>query len=301
MTAALPYYDAEAVMAVGYAGAVEAIVSALRGGLDPAAGVPRTGVDLANGLLLLMPAEDATSTGIKLVTVAPGNVERGVPTVLATYLLLDRTTLAPVAVLDGTALTTLRTPAVSVAAMLHRLPERPLRLAVIGHGPQAQGHAAAFGAVRPLERVTYLVRDPARSPVPATALGTDDARGALRAADVIVCATSSRTPVLHSDDVSDDAVVVAVGAYEPDARELDGALVARSTVVVEDLATALRENGDVVLAIAEGSLAERDVLAMRDVVAGAVEPDAGRPLMFTGVGMAWQDLVVARAVVAAEL
>lgn len=298
MTAALPYYDADAVMALGYAGAVDAIVSALRGGLDPAAGVPRSGVDLAHGQLLLMPAETATATGIKLVTVAPGNAERGVPTVHATYLLLDRTTLAPAAILDGTALTTLRTPAVSLAAVLHRLPERPLRLVVIGHGPQARGHAAAFAAVRTLESTAYLVRDPDRSPVPATALGTAAARNTLLAADVIVCATSARTPVLHNDDVSDDAVVAAVGAYEPDARELDGALLARSTVVVEDLATALGENGDVVLAIAEGMLTTRDVVTMRDVVAGAVQPAADRPLVFTGVGMAWQDLVVAGAVVA---
>ena len=106
-----------------------------------------------------------------------------------------------------TSSTTLRTPAVSVAAVLHRLPDRPRRLAVIGHGPQAQGHAAAFAAVRTLDSTTYLVRDPARSPVPATALGTDDARDALRASDVIVCATSSG--VLRQPPCSASATAIA--------------------------------------------------------------------------------------------
>lgn len=293
----LPYYDAEAVLGLGYAAAVDAIAAALRDGVDPSEGAPRSGVDLAHGRMLLMPAETTSATGIKIVTIAPGNVERGAPLVHAAYLLFDRTTLAPAAVLDGTALTTLRTPAVSVAAALPRLPDRPLHVVVIGHGPQAQGHAAAFAAVRPLASTTYLVRDPGRSPVDALALGTAHARAALRQADVVVCATSARTPVLHDADVRNDAVVVAVGAYEPDTRELDGELLRRSTVVVEDRATALREAGDVVLALAEGHLHDGDLVTMRDLLAGKADAPAGRPLVVKTVGMAWEDLAVAEAVV----
>jgi ornithine cyclodeaminase len=296
MVSALPYYDADAVMALGYAGATDAIVHALRDGIDPAAGHARTGVDLAHGQMLLMPAETTSGTGIKVVTIAPSNPERGLPLVHAQYLLFDRATLAPTAVLDGTALTTLRTPSVSVAAVRQRLPDRPLHLVVIGHGPQAQGHVAAFAAARPHASATYLVRDPSRAPVEAEQLGTDAARDQLRAADVIVCATSARTPVLWSNDVRDDAIVVAVGAYEPDARELDAALLARSTVVVEDVATALREAGDVVLAIAEGALSPDDLLSMRDVVLGAADARGDRPLVVKTVGMAWEDLAVAEAV-----
>lgn len=295
---ALPYYDAEAVMALGYAGAADAIARALRDGVDPAAGIARSGVDLAHGRMLLMPAETTTGTGIKLVTVAPGNPQRGLPLVHATYLLLDRETLAPAAVLDGTALTTLRTPALSVAAALPRLPDRPLRLAVVGHGTQARGHAAAFAAVRPIEATTYLVRDPGRASMPAIRLGTDEARHVLREADVIVCATTARSPVLHDADVRDDAVVVAVGAYEPDARELDGALLARSSVLVEDVGTALREAGDVVLALAEGHIDEKSLLTLRGVLTGSDDVPADRPLVIKTVGMAWEDLAVAEAVVA---
>jgi ornithine cyclodeaminase len=289
---------AEAVAALGPAAAVQSILGALRAGLDPADDHARTGVPLSHGQLLLMPSESDAAAGVKVVTVAPDNPERGLPRVQAAYLLFDRDTLALRAVLDGTALTSLRTPAVSVAAVLGRLPERPLRVAVVGAGPQAVGHAATLAAVRPVAETTYLVRDPGRTPVVAAALGSDEADEAIGSADVVVCATSARTPVLDSGLVRDDTVVVAMGSHEPDARELDSDLLARACVVVEDIATALREAGDVVLAIAEGALTERDLSSMRDVVTGAAEVPTDRPLVFKSVGMSWEDLVVAEAVLA---
>ncbi|MEX5720520.1 hypothetical protein [Geodermatophilus maliterrae] len=193
--------------------------------------------------------------------------------------------------------TTLRTPAVSVAAVLPRLPDRPLRVAVVGAGPQATGHVATLAAVRPIEGATHLVRDPSRTPLDAVTLGSPPAEEALRSADVVVCATSARSPVFDAALLRDDVVVVAVGSHEPDARELDAALLGRATVVVEDVATALREAGDVVLAIAEGTMTPAGLVPVRDVVTGAVTVPADRPLVFTSVGMSWQDLVVAAAVV----
>jgi len=99
--------------------------------------------------------------------------------------------------------------------------------------------------------------------------------------------------------VADTAVVLAVGSHEPDARELPAALLARATVVVEDPGAALREAGDVVLAIADGALTAADLVPMRDVVVGTALPDPARPLVFKSTGMSWEDLVVAEAVVAA--
>lgn len=287
---------AEAVAALGPAAAVHAILDSLRAGLDPAADHARTGVPLSRGQFLLMPSESDAAAGVKVVTVTPDNPERGLPRVQAAYLLFDRDTLALRAVLDGTALTSLRTPAVSVAAVLGRLPERPLRVAVVGAGAQAVWHVATLAAVRPVAETTYLVRDPGRTPLVAVVLGSDEADEALGSADVVVCATSARTPVLDSRLLRDDAVVVAVGSHEPDARELDSALLARACVVVEDVATALREAGDVVLAIADGALTERDLSSLRDVVTGAAEVPTDRPLVFKSVGMSWEDLVVAEAV-----
>lgn len=293
----MKYFDAAAVAALGPAAAVEAITGALRAGIDPAADTPRQAIDLTHGQFLLMPSEGSGAAGVKVATVAPDNPQRGLPRVQATYLMFDSATLTLRAALDGTALTTLRTPAVSVAAVLDRLPARSIRIAVVGAGPQAIGHVAAFAAVRTIDRATYLVRDRSRTPLDVVALGSEQAEQALRSADVVVCATSAREPVLDTALLRDDAVVVAVGSHEPDARELDAALLGRSTVVVEDVATALREAGDVVLAITDGALTAADLVPMRSVVTGRTTVPADRPMVFKSVGMSWQDLAVATAVV----
>ena len=301
---ALRFLDAAAIHAAcPPEAAVEAVAAALRGGLDPAAEPRRSVVPVARGQLLLMASEAGeTSVGVKVVTVAPGNPTRGLPRVQAAYLHFDRETLALTAVLDGTALTTLRTPAVSVAAVRQHLPDRPLRLVVIGAGPQATGHVATLAAVRSLAGVVHLVRDPRRVPLdaPRLRLGSTEAGAALGAADVVVCATSARTPLFDSTLLRPDVIVIAVGSHEPDARELDSALLARSSVVVEDTTTALREAGDVILAIADGALTAADLIPMRDLLTRTAALPSPRPLVVKTVGMSWEDVVVAEAVVDPE-
>lgn len=302
--------DADAVRAAcSPVDAVEAITAALVSGLDPAADLPRHAVPLRAGQFLLMPSEGSgsgTHVGIKVATVAPGNPARDLPRIQASYLIFDAGSLSLVAVLDGTALTTLRTPAVSVAAVRPRLlaASGPLRLAVFGAGPQAHGHvatlAAALTAHRTFAAVTYLARDAIRvkptDGAEVVALDSPQTGDVLRAADVIVCATSARTPLFDANLVAGTAVVVAVGSHEPDAREVPGALCARATVVVEDIATALREAGDVYLALQEGTLQTQALVPMRDVVTGHTRPPPDRPLVFKSVGMSWQDLVIAELV-----
>jgi ornithine cyclodeaminase/alanine dehydrogenase-like protein (mu-crystallin family) len=293
------------------ADAVEAITAALLAGVDPAADLTRDRIPLNTGEFLLMPSQmsrSGTHVGIKVATVAPGNPARNLPRVQASYLLFDADSLSLVAVLDGTALTTLRTPAVSVAAVRPRLlaASGPLRLAVFGAGPQAHGHittlAATLASHRSLASVTHLVRDAGRI-TPAdgadvVALDDPQAGRVLRVADVVVCATSARTPLFDAGLISDTAVVIAVGSHEPDAREVPAALCARAMVVVEDVATALREAGDVCLALQDGILRPQDLVPMREVVTGRIRPALDRPLLFKSVGMSWQDLVTAEAVLA---
>ncbi len=292
------FFDAAEVAALGPAAAVRAIGDALRAGLDPAADPARTAVELTNGQFLLMPSETTSATGVKIVTVHPGNADRDLPRIQGTYLLYDRDTLSLRALLDGTALTTLRTPAVSVAAVLDHLPDRALRVAVAGTGPQGTGHVATLAAFRELADATYLVRSPTGRP-DTVVLGSGAADDVLRRADVVVCATSAREPLFDSAVLRDDVVVVAVGSHEPDARELDAALLTRASVVVEDVGTALREAGDVIQAIDEGALTRADLLGLSDVVTGRARIGAGRPLVFKSVGMSWEDLVVAEAIVGA--
>lgn len=289
--------DADVVASLGSFAAIQAITDALVGGLDPAADPARIGIDVEHGQLLLMPSRAPDAAGVKVVTVAPENPAHGLPRIQAAYLLFDAQTLALQAVLDGTALTTLRTPAVSVAAVLSRLPDRPLRTCIIGAGPQGVGHAAALASVRPIAHNDYVVRHPERAAVAAITIGSPQAEQALRQADVIVCATTARTPLFDSALVADDAIVIVVGTHEVDAREVDAALLNRATVIVEDTASALREGGDVIMAIAEGMITPQSLVPMRAVVTGEVNLPASGPVVFKGSGMAWQDLVVARAVV----
>jgi ornithine cyclodeaminase len=294
----IPFYDADAIRrALPPARAVEAVTAALRGGLDPSAGVARTSVPLAHGELLLMPAEAAAYAGVKLATVAPGNPARGLPRINAVYLLFDSATLQPVAMLDGTALTTLRTPAVTAAALRPILDRRrgPLRLVVFGAGPQGLGHAEILAALYDLESIEFVVRSTA-STGRFLRSGSGEVRQALHRASIVVCATTAEQPLFDSRLLGEDAVVAAIGSHTPDAREVDAAFCARAAVLVEDVATALRECGDVILAVEEGLLTPDRLVPIADVVRGERPMPAGA-VFYKGSGMSWQDLVIAQAVV----
>jgi ornithine cyclodeaminase len=259
-------------------------------------------VGTRRGHLLLMPSEVGDAVGVKVASVAPQNPETGQPRIQAVYVLMDGESLAPVAVLDGTSLTALRTPAVSAVAVRRLAAPDAARLVVFGSGPQAEGHIAALRLVRPLDEVVIVARDVPKaqrladrvsgSGLPARVGVADD----VASADVVVCATTSARPVLDGRLVPDHACVVAIGSHEPDRRELDEQLMSRSTVVVEDRGTAMREAGDIVLAVGRG-LSHQSLVGLNDLVAGDVELDLARPRVFKGVGMSWQDLVVATEVV----
>ncbi|SKC61767.1 ornithine cyclodeaminase family protein [Krasilnikoviella flava] len=271
---------------------------ALRDGFDPAADPARSSVPAGTGHLLLMPSVLGCWAGVKVASVAPGNPARGLPRIQATYLLLDADTLTPRLLIDGSALTELRTPATSAVAADHLAAPDARRLVVFGAGPQAVEHAVAMAAVRDLDDVALVGRDPARRSaavedlaargLPARAGSRDDVGDA----DLVVCATSAGTPLFDGALVRDGACVVAIGSHEPDRRELDAGLMGRSRVVVEDRATAMRECGDVVLAVEEGVLNPDALVPLTDVVRGGRRA-TDRPNVFKGSGMSWQDLAVA--------
>jgi len=129
-------------------------------------------------------------------------------------------------------------------------------------------------------------------------LGRDaDGRDDLVAsADVICCATTAREPLFDGDLVAEHATVVAIGSHEPDVREVDDALVARATVVVESTASALREAGDVILAIGAGALDPQELIPLRDLVRGERTPEPDSPRLFKSTGMAWEDAVTVNAI-----
>ena len=301
MNPVLPWLDAaDVTRLLSPADAIAILESALVAGLDPASDPARTAVGLTHGQLLLMPSQAGDRVGVKVASVAPANPARGRPRIQAIYLLMDAETLSPLALLDGTAVTSLRTPALSAVAARHLARPDAARVVVFGTGPQAWGHVEALRAVRAVTDVVVVGRDPDRALAFAKRIeGTGvqaapgDA-GAVGDADVVVCATTAREPVFDGRLVRGSACVIAVGSHEPDARELDEDLMARAFVVVEDRTTALREAGDVVLAVGTGRLDPDDLVNLGAVVTGAVPPD--RPRVFKSVGMAWEDLVVSAEV-----
>ena len=268
----LPLLD---VAALPLEAAVDALEAALAE-LDPEVAPARTILPVGEGELLVMPAAAGGYAAVKLVTVGPRE-----PRVQGTCVLFDAGTLAPVALLDGIALTNLRTPAVSALAVRRLAAPDARRLVVFGRGPQARAHVDAVRAVRPIDHVSVLGRED----------GSND--DLVAAADVICCCTTAREPLFDGAAVAEHACVVAIGSHEPGARETDDALAARATVVVESRASALSEAGDVIGAIESGALAADDLVTLRELVAGVEVPPG--PKLFKSTGMAWEDAVVAGA------
>lgn len=302
-SSALPWISADDVYArVSFGDAVRAVQRDLIAGIDPATDFERGILDVAGGQLLLMPTQSHEFVGVKVATVAPGNAALGKERIQGVYLLMDAATLSPIALIDGIALTTLRTPAVSAAAADHLAPAEVPHLVVFGSGPQAWGHIEAMRAVRTIERVSIVGRSPERASalaerVSASGLPARVGMAAdVRDAQLIVCATTSRQPLFDGSTVPDDSCTVAVGSHEPEARELDTAMMTRSQVVVEDVAVALREAGDVIIPIGEGVLTWDSLVPMRSVITGTVAVDRSRPRVFKSSGMSWEDLVVATEV-----
>ncbi|MDO5711971.1 MAG: ornithine cyclodeaminase family protein [Micrococcales bacterium] len=289
----------------------ELLREALRAGFDPAGDPARTSTPAGDGEILLMPSHIGSAAGVKVVGVAPGNAQRGLPRIQGWYVLMDGETLTPTTLLDGQALTSLRTPAVSAVGLEVLAPEVVETALIIGSGPQALGHAEALLALREVGRFVVAGRDAERAAACARqieALGTPahgvradyprDARDletVARQAQVIMCTTSSGEPVIASEWVADGTCVVAVGSHSPARRELDAALMGRSLVVVEDVDAALREAGDVVLAIDDGALTRADLRTLSDVANGRVQRPTDRPSVIKTVGMSWEDLVIAAA------
>ncbi|MEV4555665.1 ornithine cyclodeaminase family protein [Kitasatospora sp. NPDC049285] len=284
-------------LTLGHPEAIDALERALRGGLDVESCPPRSAVAVPAGELLLMPAADGEFAGVKIAGVVPANPAAGLPRITGSYLLLDGRTLQPLALLDGAALTALRTPAVTALALRALAAPDAAHLVLFGAGPQAWGHLEALRTVLPLRRLTVVARRPAPAEELvryAAGLGLAAGRGgpdAVAAADLVVCCTTARTPLFDGRLVPDRAAVAAVGSHEPDAREVDEHLVHRAGLFVEARAVALREAGDLLQA---GVGAER-LANLSELVTGGAVVRHDRPRFFKSVGMAWQDLAVAAA------
>ena len=286
------------------AAAIDVLDAAFRT-LDAGAGPLRTSVETPSGSLLLMPAFGEAGVGVKLVTLTPSNPERAMAYIQASYVLFDATTQAPEAVIDGAVLTALRTGAVSGVATRHLARDDAARLVLFGAGVQARSHLEAMCAVRPVTELVVV----SRSRASAETLVADGLQRGLAArvgdavavadADLICTCTTSEEPLFDGALLRAGVHVNAIGSHRPDARELDTRTIQRGRVVVETRDVALAEAGELAIPIADGAIAAQHVAAdLGETVRGAqVRRSSEDVTVFKSVGMAFEDLVIARAIV----
>jgi ornithine cyclodeaminase/alanine dehydrogenase-like protein (mu-crystallin family) len=313
---AIPFLDADAVRgAVPITELIDAVEGAYR---DVAAGRDRSPmrsrVALDDGDLLLMPGVRAGGAGasVKLVTVVPANARRGLPLIHAVVAWFDAATGRPLALIDGATLTAMRTGAASGVGT--RLLARPdaATLSMIGAGAQAEWQVRAVVAARPIERVLVWSRTPdAREAFAARmgdTLGVDvrpaaSAEEAVRAADVVCTATTSKAPVFDADWIRPGTHVNGIGAFRLDMVELPPALFGRAALVAVDAHDAAREEaGDLMTAVQLGLL-EASAVVEIGTIAGdyAAMRDPEAITVFKSVGLAIQDVAAAESIVGSLL
>ena len=239
----------------------------------------------------LMPAVYGDVLGAKLVTVYPENAARGLPTHMGTIHLFRAATGEPLAGMDGRLITEMRTAAVSAIATRRLASADAHVLAILGSGVQARAHLEALRLVRRFDdvRVWSRTREHAQAFAAETGARALPAADAVSGADVVVTVTNSGEPVLCGDWLMEGALVNAVGAVGPKRRELDGAAM-RGLVVVDSREAALVESGDVLLA---GVAIDAE---LGDLLAVGVTTRQARHTVFKSLGIAVEDLAVARLV-----
>ncbi|MEZ0234233.1 MAG: ornithine cyclodeaminase family protein [Actinomycetota bacterium] len=303
----VPFVDAaELARRLPMRDAIDALEVAFHDG-DPSVSPLRSHLTTPEGALLLMPAVGEAGVGVKLVTLTEANPDRGLPLIHALYALFDPVTQAPLMLVDGSALTALRTGAVSGLATRYLARADATRLVIFGAGVQAHAHLEAIATVRSLTHLVVVSRThdrAARLVQSAAAMGIDAEVGdadAVADADVVCTCTTATEPLFDGERLARGAHVNAVGAYRPETREVDTETVRRARVVVETRAAALVEAGDLLLPIGEGAISADHVVAdLQEVVRGSAVREGDEDVtLFESVGLAFEDLAVAGALVAA--
>ena len=245
-------------------------------------------VDPPGGFYGMMPALTSEGLGQKIVTFYPQNAERGIPTHMATIFLVDPETGTPIAVMDGTLITEMRTAAVSAAATKLLAPPDAKVLAILGSGVQARSHVEALRLVRNFEEIRTWSPTTVNAERFAKEIGAKamSAEAAVRDADVVVTATSSKMSILRGAWLKPGCHVNAVGACRPDWRELDDEAMA-NVVFVDSREAAMKESGDIILS------GTKIYAELGEALAGKVPSRANETTVFKSLGMAVEDIAAA--------
>lgn len=267
----------------------------------------RASLPLDQAQFIVMPSVGADVAGAKLLTVDPENPSRGAPLIQGLFVLFAGPTRAPRIVVDGAALTRLRTAAVSGLATRFLSRKQARRLVIFGAGVQAHAHLEAMCSVRPIESVAIVDPDPSRvgSLIEAAEERGLDAFPAssdvVKDADIVCTCTTSPEPVFRGALLAGGAHVNAMGAFQPDTREVDDDTVKRALIVVEQRDAALAEAGDLIIPMQAGAISEDvPICELAEVVSGAAGRTSEQEItLFKSVGIAFEDLIIAAALAAA--
>ncbi len=308
LSSSIPFVSGERVRgALPFA----ALIDALRKAFAADAHVPRRHAhDLSGqGTLLLMPAwQTSGSLGVKLVSVMPGNRERGLPTVHALYILMDAQTGVPLALIDGEQLTLRRTAAVSALASQWLSRPDSRTLLVVGSGRLAPEMAVAHCAIRNITRVLVWGRNLEKTngaiqrmlaaglPPQIELQRADSLAQGCMAADIICCATTSTEPLVRAEWLRPGTHVDLVGGFRPDMREADDGLICSARLFVDTAEGALAEAGDLVQPMQRGLISRDSIRAELTELARGIHPgrtEMNEVTVFKSVGSALADLASA--------
>jgi ornithine cyclodeaminase len=236
----------------------------------------------APGLLGLMPAWRSGETpyyALKEVCVFPANPKRGLDTHLGAVILHSGETGEPLAFMNASAITAIRTAAVSAVATKLLAREDAVVLAIIGTGVQGRSHREAIPLVRPIREIRMCGRG-------------DNVEEAVRGADIVVTATNSREPILRREWLSPGAHINAVGSSIAAARELEADLVATASLFVDRRESTVNESGDYLAAVDQGAVIRAE---LGELLIGTAEgrKSAGEITLFKSLGLAVEDLAAA--------
>ena len=287
-------------------GAYKDIVNALRDGFRAEIETPvRHHHDISDvSTLLLMPAWSKDWAGLKTVVFKTDNAAQGLPTIQASYLLIDQKTGETVAMMDGGEITRRRTAAASALAADYLARKDAEVMTLVGAGALGPHFVHAHAAVRPIRKVFIYTRSIAKGEALAAELAhhgleahsVTDLEHAVRQSDIVSCVTTSTAPIVKGAWLKPGTHVDLAGAFKPSMRETDAEVVARSSVYVDTRDGALAEAGDLLQARDEGKFDFANVKGdLFDLCRGKVtgRTSASEITLFKSAGTAIEDLATA--------
>ena len=261
---------------------------------------PKVYITLPEGDFRTMPAylPSLSLAGVKVVNVHPGNPVRGLPTVMALTIILDIATGTPVAILNATKLTDMRTGAAGAVAAKYLSPKKEIVLGLIGTGRQAEAQYRAISQELDICGIKCWSRNSLHAEKFVQKITDHDARSVTVEnacdCDLLVTTTPSRTPVVRSDWVQEGTHINAIGADAPGKQELDPSLLKRAQIFVDDLSQAVH-SGEINVPISRGIFTPEEIAGtLGEVVIGIKQrasPD--QITIFDSTGLAIQDLAIA--------